>query len=164
MVVPEEKDKISKEGPFVEKLNEFFKTTLGDRHPIISVKFNGPETSSTLKSMVEEISQARANGRSSRNGPLPLSLNDYKTLFQKAGFYSPTATAEYDLLLEKTPWTPSTPFDKPDIVAFLDSSLGTSGNSDSRAHFLRTALSDGDLAKALVKELELRGVDISGKV
>ena len=127
------------------------------------VKFSGPETSSTLKSMVEEISQARANGRSSRNGPLPLSLNDYKTLFQKAGFYSPTATAEYDLLLEKTPWTPSTPFDKPDIVAFLDSSLGTSGNSDSRAHFLRTALSDGDLAKALVKELELRGVDISGK-
>ncbi|MGA2401713.1 MAG: hypothetical protein ABSG91_08390 [Syntrophobacteraceae bacterium] len=132
--------------------------TSGCEEFLEKLKFIGPETSATFKSMSEVICQARIDERSSGNRLLPLPLGHYKTLFEKARFYSPTATAEDKFLLEKAPGT-----ERKDIVSFLKDCFAMAGDSNSWEHLVRTTLSDDKLAEALVEELVRRGVDISGK-
>ena len=102
--------------------------------------------------MIEEIDAAkRSEGAGSKDGILRTA--EYKECFANVRFYSPTATADDEYLLEKAPKV------EPNVGSFLTSCLGPGIGSN----FLRTTVSDRVLAGTMVGELSLRGVDIKSK-
>lgn len=143
-------------------------------------KFIGPESSTTLKRMLNEIQSASAcvsmmkanacrgvaestchirvnchewlseKGSTGENQGI---LEPYRKFFDKVEFYSATATASDNFLLNKAPG------DRETISAFLTKNLSL----DTEAKFYRMIPTDDMLARALPHELELRGLDFKDK-